>query len=151
MLVKILRVYNVRCGALQHELSYVCMRCRATCGQGLRTQHSMWMHFLLSAPSLFLCSTEPKARRASNYSNKKCFKNFGNLLALLLGLLEKKANFERIFTVCMLISNKGFLRRAKANLRFLRQFGARFLDAAVRQVRWISSTTEKSLNSKVKY
>ena len=28
------------------------MRCGAACGQGLRTQHSMRMHFLLSAPSL---------------------------------------------------------------------------------------------------
>ena len=28
------------------------MRCGAACGQGLRTQRSMRMHFLLSAPSL---------------------------------------------------------------------------------------------------
>ena len=37
---------------MQRELSCVCVRCGAACEQGLRTQHSMRMHFLLSAPSL---------------------------------------------------------------------------------------------------
>ena len=37
---------------VQRKLSCVWMRCGAACGQGLRTQHSMRMHFLLSAPSL---------------------------------------------------------------------------------------------------
>ena len=42
----------MRCGAVQRELSCAGMRCGAACRQGLRTQHSMRMHFLLSAPSL---------------------------------------------------------------------------------------------------
>ena len=42
------------CGAAQRELSCVWMRCGAACGLGLRTQRSMRMHFLLSAPSLNL-------------------------------------------------------------------------------------------------
>ena len=37
---------------MQRELSCVWMRCGAACGQGLRMQRSMQMHFLLSAPSL---------------------------------------------------------------------------------------------------
>ena len=37
---------------MQRELSCVWMRCSAACGQGLRTQRSMRMHFLLSSPSL---------------------------------------------------------------------------------------------------
>ena len=39
------------------ELSCVWMRCGAACGQGLRTQRSTRMHFLLSAPSLFSVKT----------------------------------------------------------------------------------------------
>ena len=42
----------MRCGMVQRELSCVWMWCGAACGQGLRTQRSMRMHFLLSAPSL---------------------------------------------------------------------------------------------------
>ena len=42
----------ITCGAVQRELKCVGMRCGAACGQGLRTQRSMRMHFLLSAPSL---------------------------------------------------------------------------------------------------
>ena len=43
------------CGAVWRELSCVWMRCGATCGQGLQSQRSMRMHFLLSAPSLLQC------------------------------------------------------------------------------------------------
>ena len=42
---------------VQRELSCVWMLCGAACGQGLRTQRSMRMHFLLSAPSLVTIST----------------------------------------------------------------------------------------------
>ena len=37
---------------MQRQLGCVWMRCGATCEQGLRMQRSMWMHFLLSVPSL---------------------------------------------------------------------------------------------------
>ena len=37
---------------MQRELNCVWMRCGAACGQGLRTQRSLRVHFLLSAPSL---------------------------------------------------------------------------------------------------
>ena len=36
---------------VQREFSCVWMRCSAACGQGLRTQRSLRMHFLLSTPS----------------------------------------------------------------------------------------------------
>ena len=52
MLVEISRKFNLRCGTVQRELSGVWMRCGAACGQGLRMQRSMRMHFLLSTPSL---------------------------------------------------------------------------------------------------
>ena len=52
MLVEIYWIFNLRCGTVQRELSCVWMRCGAACRQGLRTQRSMRMHFLLSAPSL---------------------------------------------------------------------------------------------------
>ena len=42
----------ITCGAVQRELKCVSMRCGAACGQGLQTQRSMRMHFLLSTPSL---------------------------------------------------------------------------------------------------
>ena len=42
----------MQCSAVQRELSCVWMQCGAACGQGLRMQRSMRMHFLLSAPSL---------------------------------------------------------------------------------------------------
>ena len=51
MFVEILRMH-ITCGAMWSELSCVWMRCDAACGQGLWTQRSMRMHFLLSAPSL---------------------------------------------------------------------------------------------------
>ena len=43
---------------MQRELSFAGMRCGAACGQGLRTQRSMRMHFLLSAPSLVRITSE---------------------------------------------------------------------------------------------
>ena len=52
MLVEICRIFNLRCGVVQRELSCIWMRCGAACGQGLRTQRSMRMHILLSALSL---------------------------------------------------------------------------------------------------
>ena len=52
MFVEILKINNLRCGAVWCELNYIWMRCGAACGQGLRTQRRMRMPFLLSAPSL---------------------------------------------------------------------------------------------------
>ena len=49
-------VSNLRCGAVQRELSFAGMRCGAACGQGLRTQRSMRMYFFLSVPSLVWCT-----------------------------------------------------------------------------------------------
>ena len=40
------------------------MRCGAACGQSLRTQRSMRMHFLLSAPSLLCMTTVIKTEQA---------------------------------------------------------------------------------------
>ena len=47
MLVEILRIDNLQCGAVWWELSCVWMRCGAACGQGLRTQRSKRMHFFV--------------------------------------------------------------------------------------------------------
>ena len=40
-------MFNLRCGAVQRELSCVWMRCGAACRQGLRMQRSMRMHFFV--------------------------------------------------------------------------------------------------------
>ena len=56
-----------------HELNCVWMRCGAACGQGLRTQRSMRMDFLLSAPSLYRSNTrqseEPTQKARQNSQN----------------------------------------------------------------------------------
>ena len=50
MLVEI--IGYTTCGAARCSINLVVFECGAACGQGLRTQRSMRMHFLLSAPSL---------------------------------------------------------------------------------------------------
>ena len=55
--MEIKRVYNLQCGTVQRELSCAWMGCGAACGQGLRTQRSMRMHFWSSAPSLVYTDT----------------------------------------------------------------------------------------------
>ena len=42
-------MFNLRCGAVQRELSCVWMRCGAACGQSLRTQRSMRTKFANAA------------------------------------------------------------------------------------------------------
>ena len=59
----------MRCGAVQREVSCVWMRCGAACGQGLRTQRSMRMHFLLSV--LFPLATHDSHRRYSHRRQSK--------------------------------------------------------------------------------
>ena len=62
MFVKILRIDNLWCWVVWHELGCVLMQCGAACGQGLWTQRSMWMRFLLSAPSLHYATASAQRR-----------------------------------------------------------------------------------------
>ena len=97
MLVEILRIFNLRCGAVQHEHSWVWMRCGAACGQGLRMQRSMRMHFLLSSYSIFGGGTKtvfPQIREWRPWKRSSS-QNMRKISRILGWRLKKKRSLSR--------------------------------------------------------
>ena len=87
-------MHNLRCGSVPCELSCVCMRCGAACGQGLWTRRSMQMHFLLSAPSLVwrtvVLAGRTKLRVSKNFFPADIFLYWLNISATAALNLKQK-------------------------------------------------------------